>query len=536
MHRRDFVRIMGGSSLMARSLLRAGGAPLASGARSDAGATILLPSLPYAAPLSEAVLFSFDNRAFPFQNHLETRLIPGENPRVVLRHGPPGSHDEVLPFYGTVIRIENTFHMWYVGNYGPLPDPDFYELENYVLCYATSNDGVHWEKPELGLVEYNGSKKNNICQLDAPTFYASGAVLYEPEDPDPNRRFKLAYEAGVPVRAEDLGHHPRMRLHVAFSPDGLRWKNSPKNPVGPFQEMTCVTKFRGLYYVNGHVETNAHSKVGGRRLDTFVSEDFELWSPCAALGLDRSPDLTGPSTAEQGKNAEGEQIHMGAALWNRGNVFVAIYGQWHGHFSGDRRLAVIDLGFALSHDALHFYEPIPGFRYIAAEEQPESTKAVFPALMQGQGMENFGDQTLYWYSVLPIGSPQGLGIENSGVRMVTWPQDRLGMLRPFLPADARAISCPIQLTKEGAKLFINASGLGQYSYLHVGLLTQGFRPIPGYSDSDAVDIREGHLRFPVRWKSGYALPISAGPLRIDIRFEGVRPEDAALHAAYVTSS
>ncbi|HXN21485.1 MAG TPA: hypothetical protein VOA41_01930, partial [Candidatus Dormibacteraeota bacterium] len=356
------------------------------------------------------------------------------------------------------------------------------------------------------------------------------------EDPDPNRRFKLAYEAGVPVRAEDLGHHPRMRLYVAFSSDGLRWKRSPKNPVGPFQEMTCVTKFRGLYYVNGHVESNAHSLVGGRRLDTFVSEDFELWSPCSALGLDRTPDLAGPSTVGRGKKSEGEQIHMGAALWNRGNVLIGIYGQWHGHFSGDRRLAVIDLGLALSHDALHFYEPIPGFRFIEAQETPESTKGVFPALMQGQGMENFGNQTLYWYSVLPVGSPQGLGTENSGVRMVTWQQDRLGMLRPFLPESPRAISCPIQASKQGAKLFINASGLGQYSYLRVGLLTEGFRPIAGYSDSDAAKIGESHLRFPVRWKSSDALPVSAGPFRIDIRFEGVRPEDAAFHAAYVTAS
>ena len=30
------------------------------------------------------------------------------------------------------------------------------------LCYATSRDGVHWERPELGLVEFGGSKANNI--------------------------------------------------------------------------------------------------------------------------------------------------------------------------------------------------------------------------------------------------------------------------------------------------------------------------------------------------------------------------------------
>ena len=30
------------------------------------------------------------------------------------------------------------------------------------LCYACSVDGIHWEKPELGLVAFDGSKQNNI--------------------------------------------------------------------------------------------------------------------------------------------------------------------------------------------------------------------------------------------------------------------------------------------------------------------------------------------------------------------------------------
>ena len=30
------------------------------------------------------------------------------------------------------------------------------------ICYATSKDGVTWAKPELGLVEYEGSTANNI--------------------------------------------------------------------------------------------------------------------------------------------------------------------------------------------------------------------------------------------------------------------------------------------------------------------------------------------------------------------------------------
>ena len=30
------------------------------------------------------------------------------------------------------------------------------------ICYATSRDGISWDKPELGLVDYEGSTANNI--------------------------------------------------------------------------------------------------------------------------------------------------------------------------------------------------------------------------------------------------------------------------------------------------------------------------------------------------------------------------------------
>lgn len=29
-------------------------------------------------------------------------------------------------------------------------------------CYAESRDGIHWERPNLGLVEYDSSTDNNI--------------------------------------------------------------------------------------------------------------------------------------------------------------------------------------------------------------------------------------------------------------------------------------------------------------------------------------------------------------------------------------
>ena len=110
----------------------------------------------------------------------------------------------------------------------------------------------------------------------------------------------------------------------------------------------------------------------------------------------------------------------------------------------------------MTHDGINYREPIRDFRLITAREQPESPVGVAPALMQGQGMENIGDETFYWYSLWR-------GNTGSGVRLVTWPRDRLGVLQPFRPMSPKAISRTIQATAPGARVYLSASGLGERS-------------------------------------------------------------------------
>src|SRR5262245_27056308 len=105
-------------------------------------------------PLTEAVLFCFDHAAFPTQQNVKLELIQGQNPKRVLPTGPKGSHDEHWGYH-TILRIGDRFHLWVMTQTG--------QWTQY-LCYATSKDGITWEKPDLGLVEFGGSKKNNIIE------------------------------------------------------------------------------------------------------------------------------------------------------------------------------------------------------------------------------------------------------------------------------------------------------------------------------------------------------------------------------------
>ena len=80
------------------------------------------------------------------------------------------------------------------------------------LCYATSKDGLNWEKPALGLIEFEGSRANNLVMRRATHGIHAGGVLKDYDDPDPSRRYKFTHR------------NPRARrMASCFSPDGIQW-------------------------------------------------------------------------------------------------------------------------------------------------------------------------------------------------------------------------------------------------------------------------------------------------------------------------
>ena len=484
--------------------------------------------------VNEAVLFSFDRDSIPFTSGLRLHMVSGKakGPEaLVVKPGPEGTHDDMrVRFYGSVIPFEDELRMWYMGS-GRRDG-----FRSHRICHAVSRDGLHWEKADLGLVDYHGSTRNNMVDLrgGAPDVLAM-PVLHDPDDPDPERRFKLAFEC--------RGYENK-RLAVAFSPDGLRWTESPRNPVGPMLELSGIIRFNGCYYVNGHGGFHFGTP---RDLVTCASYDFEHWTEATALGFqrDRLPllDMAGVAT---GGNS-GEQVHLGAGLWDRGNVILGVYDIWHGHPSGDRKLVTMDLGLVVSHNAMHYHEPAPDFRLVPAAEEQGGDGALFPqegmppiiggpALTHGQGMCNWGDETFLYYSVWTTG----------GVRLARWPRDRLGCFRAFEPeelgrrpptrwedAARHCITCPIGAGDGPARVYANVEGVGEHAAVTVEVLDERFRPLPGWSGDACVPLREPGLRQPVVWKDRDSVSGIDGPFRLRVTFDGLRRQDARLYALYV---
>ena len=195
-----------------------------------------------------------------------------------------------LELYGTVWRDpDGAFRMWYQGMGGmgiahmglDLRGTPFeflnFDLQNLEcsICFATSEDGIHWKRPNMGLIEFHGTKDNNILIRDA----CFANVIEDTRDPDPDRLYKsLFFEArdwdprGTPNTGEGVS--------VAFSPDGVRWTKYPGNPVitraSDSHMLLGWDDLAGSYVAYARPTTKEGNPV--RRIGRSTSDDFIDWT------------------------------------------------------------------------------------------------------------------------------------------------------------------------------------------------------------------------------------------------------------------
>jgi hypothetical protein len=86
-------------------------------------------------------------------------------------------------------------------------------------CYATSRDGIHWTRPELGLVELQGSTRNNAIFPASPF---QPVINPRPGVPA-SERFKGLLPS--PRKVEHLG------VMIYASADGIHWRKMREEPV-----------------------------------------------------------------------------------------------------------------------------------------------------------------------------------------------------------------------------------------------------------------------------------------------------------------
>ncbi len=133
------------------------------------------------------------------------------------------------------------------------------EIQPEVTCYAQSRNGTQFTKPELGVVEWKGSKANNIV------WSGKGSHNFTAFR-DPNGGFRALASSGF-----------KRGLQAYESADGTTWKLTQKEPVitnGAFdsQNLAFWDAHRGEYRAYWRIFTN-----GVRAIRTATSSDFLTW-------------------------------------------------------------------------------------------------------------------------------------------------------------------------------------------------------------------------------------------------------------------
>ncbi len=360
-----------------------------------------------------------------------------------------------------------------------------------MTAYAESDDGIHWRKPKLGIVEFNGSKENNLVWDGR----AKNLAPFRDDNPKckPDERYKAVARAGD--------------CYALVSPDGLHWKPAQEDPIltdRPFdshniafwddETQQYVAYTRGVRK-DGKLGQAMQSKFrsGVRWVRRATSPDFLHWS-------DLKPIRTG--------DAPREEFYTNATIrYARAPDYLLMFPS---RFASAREpkpgwefgKGVNDIAFLSSRDGIHF-------------DRTFLEAFIRPGLDSG----NWHERSLY----MERGILQTSATELSLYCMQNWRLPTVHIRRYTLRPDGfvslradyeggHAITPPIRFTGGELRINFSTSAVG---WIKVELQDAGGKPIPGFSLAECPLIYGDKLDAPVAWKGDPDLAARSGkPVRL----------------------
>ena len=202
-----------------------------------------MTTLPLTLETGVKQLFLDDQRVAEAKN-LDRVVHPLARRRMVLRPDQAWEGGRVGAFSAPIWVPEAGLYRWvYRPNY-----KDWVGL-------AVSEDGIHWEKPNLGLISYEGSQQNSLISKRRII-----KVVHDPDDPDPQRRYK-GLAVNTPVVSADLIH----------------WQDAgaPDVPGGDSGSLT-YDDMEGCLLAP--VKIRDPDRETYRQFEIVTSDDFHTWS------------------------------------------------------------------------------------------------------------------------------------------------------------------------------------------------------------------------------------------------------------------
>ena len=441
---------------------------------------------------------------------------------VALRLCPPVNRGPVLAFdspwdgkfsgYITVIQDGPVYRLYYRGKPSPSPDGG----DDEVTCYAESSDGIQWGKPDLGLFEVNGSRRNNVI-LD----HTAGPIPH-------NFTPFLDRRPGVPASErfkalgglfDMAGHRTSGGLVALVSADGIRWRRLQESPVitkanypVQFTDATMSPAFwsehEGCYvaFIRTWKDDGTNTRVGWggnvRWVGRTTSPDFIHWSKVEMMNFGAGPleQLYNNTTSPYFRAPHLYIGLMPRIVFNRPVVTPA-------------EAAQIGLDPRYSRD---LSEPV----LITSRGGTDYDRTFLSAwIRNGIGARHWTSRNNYpALNIVPTGPTeislyvqQSYGQPTCQLVRYTLETDRLASVQaPF--SGGEFVTRPLTFTGSSLMLNFSTSVVGG---IRVEIQDPAGRPIEGFKLGDAIETVGNEIERVVKWKSGSDLERLAGvPVRL----------------------
>jgi len=423
---------------------------------------------------------------------------PYRDGQVLLAADQPWEQGHFIGVYSSVLKEQGKVKIWYDLRRPSPGGPYDYELR---VCYAESENGIDFSKPQLGLHEVDGSTANNVVM---PGINGGCSVWIDPHAP-PHERYKN--QAKV---------YPSGQFHMHSSPDGLRWKLFAKLEPGPGGWDTQSVVFwdpvpqRYALYTRRwfRKEPAIESYRTVRRLE---SDDLRNWDNQSIVMEADEIDLATHKTptgqppvdyygADVFKYSEAEDVYvmLAQAFWHwserkpdEGPVGV--------DRSGHLGPSTFDVRLAVSRDGKRFQRAGNRKPFLATGAEGQFDSRFVWAMPHPVRM---GD-SLWFYYVGGNRDHDFIIDASANGRHLTGISRAVLRLDGFVSVDAdytggEITTPPIRFAGNRLELNVETSGGGS---VLVEMLDENQQPLPGYSKADAHAVQGDSVRMPVRWKT-----------------------------------
>ena len=398
--------------------------------------------------------------------------------------------------YGTVLPGEDGtgYRMWYQS----WVDNEYHNL------YATSTDGLTWKKPELGIIDFKGSKANNIF-LRRTKEDPLPQVIYTPWDKDSSRRYKLLnYDYG-----RTKPNHLVSGFWGAYSGDGIHWNDVALNPVlkDPGDVGNFVWDFHTHRYI-GYPKIFEQVRGFRRRCVGFTAtKDFEHWPPTQLI---LSPDEIDDHWVSA-LNQRTEFYGLSAFPYESGYIgFLWIFRIIDGKNDGPIYSELVS-----SRDGIKWVrqETIDGERIPIL---PLGSKGAWDGGMVFTPNHPLveEDTIKLWYGGISVthDPPNDSDSASGNIGLATLRRDGFASLGSLASSKQMGFITTKPLKNLNGKLWVNTNA--REGWLKVEVLTAEGKVLPGYSRNECGPIRKDGIKLEVNWGQRKRLPDSSRPLRL----------------------